>query len=176
MRVEKLSDIKKELRLLNTEVLTEICLRLAKYKKDNKELLSYLLYDADNPLNYAEEVKSTLLLNFKNLNKSAYTSTKELRKIIRLLTKHTKYTGSKEVEIEFLLWFCTNFLQYADTRSSHKPLQAILNRQLEKIKRILPKLHEDLQYDYSATFTNLIEEANNKLRYFNKDDFKIENL
>lgn len=173
MRVEKLSDIKKELRSLNTEALTEICLRLAKYKKDNKELLSYLLYDADNPLNYAEEVKSTLLINFQNLNRSSYTSTKEIRKIVRLLAKHAKYTGSKEVEIELLLWFGTCFLEYADTHSSHKPLLTIFSRQIEKIRRILPKLHEDLQFDYSATYNQLIEEADNKVRFFNKNDFRL---
>ena len=173
MRVEKLSDIKKELRSLNAEALTEICLRLAKYKKDNKELLSYLLYEAENPLNYAEEVKSTLLLSFQSLNRSAYTSTKEIRKIVRLLAKHAKYTGSKEVEIELLLWFCTNFLRYADTRSSHKPLQAIFSRQMEKIKRMLPKLHEDLQFDYSATYRNILDEADNKVRFFNKNDFQL---
>jgi hypothetical protein len=173
MRVEKLSDIKKELRSLNTEALTEICLRVAKYKKDNKELLSYLLYEADNPLNYAEEVKTDLLTNFKTLNRSAYTSTKEIRKIVRLLAKHAKYTGSKEVELELLLWFCTSFLEYADTRSSHKPLQAIFSRQMEKIRRILPKLHEDLQFDYSAAFIKLLEDADDKVRFFNKNDFKL---
>ena len=173
MRVEKLSDIKKELRLLNTEALTDICLRLAKYKKENKELLSYLLYDAENPLNYAEEVKSTLLINFQNLNRSSYTSTKEIRKIVRLLAKHAKYTGSKEVEIELLLWFAAMFLEYADTRSSHKPLQTIFFRQLEKAKRIFPKLHEDLQFDFSMTYNYLINEADNKVRYFNKNDFQL---
>lgn len=173
MRVEKLNDIKKELRQLNAEALTEICLRIAKYKKENKELLSYLLYDADKPLNYAEEVKSTLLLSFQNLNKSSYTSTKELRKIVRILAKHTKYTGSKEVELELLIWFCNNFLEYADFRSSHKPLISIFNRQLEKIKRILPKLHEDLQFDYNALYINVVEEAAKKVRFFNKQDFLL---
>ncbi len=159
MRVEKLNDIKKELRQLNAEALTEICLRIAKYKKENKELLSYLLYDADNPLNYAEEVKSSLLPSFQNLNKSSYTSTKELRKIVRLFSKHAKYTASKEVELELLIWFCNKFLEYADIRSSHKPLIVIFTRQLEKIKRILPKLHEDLQFDYSNIYQDLVEEA-----------------
>ena len=173
MRVEKLSDIKKELKSHNSEALTEICLRLAKYKKDNKELLSYLLYEADNPLNYAEQVKSELLLNFQNLSRSAYTSTKELRKIVRLFTKHAKYTGSKEVEIELLLWFCSNFLEYADTRSSHKPLQTIFSRQMEKIRKILPKLHEDLQFDYSSMYEQLLEDADNKVRFFNKNDFRL---
>ncbi len=173
MRVEKLNDIKKELRQLNAEALTEICLRIAKYKKENKELLSYLLYDADNPLQYAEEVKSSLLPSFQNLNKSSYTSTKELRKTVRLLSKHTKYTGSKEVELELLIWFCNNFLEYADSRSSHKPLIALLTRQLEKIRRIIPKLHEDLQFDYSELYNNLVTDAAEKVRFFNKQDFKL---
>ena len=38
MKPEKLSDLKKVLLVLNTTELTEICLRLAKYKKENKEL------------------------------------------------------------------------------------------------------------------------------------------
>lgn len=173
MRTERLSDIKKELRRLNNDELIEICLRLAKYKKDNKELLSYLLYDADAPLSYAELVKESLSESFRSLNRSAYTSTKELRKIIRLFSKHTKYTGSKEVEVELLFWFCTNFLEYADTKSSHKPLLALFSRQLEKVRRILPKLHEDLQFDYSETYNQIILTADDKVRYFNKHEFKL---
>ena len=173
MRVEKLSDIKKELRSLNSDTLVEVCLRLAKYKKDNKELLSYLLYDVDSPLAYAEEVKSSLQISFDGLSRSAYTSTKELRKILRLLSKHAKYTASKEVELELLLWFCTNFLEYADTRSSHKPLLTIFFRQLEKIKRILPKLHEDLQFDYSKSYNDVLESADVKMRFFNKKDYLL---
>ncbi|MBC7915935.1 MAG: hypothetical protein H7Y07_17635 [Pyrinomonadaceae bacterium] len=173
MRVEKLTDIKKELRLLNSEALTEICLRLSKYKKENKELLSYLLYNVDNPLGYAEEVKSSLLINFQNLNRTPYTSTKELRKITRLLAKHAKYTGSKEVELELLLWFCANFLEYSDPYSYHKPLLTLFNRQMEKIKRILPKLHEDLQFDYGTHYQNMIDAAHGKVRYFNKFEFEL---
>jgi hypothetical protein len=172
MRVEKLSDIKKELKSLNSETLTEICLRLAKYKKDNKELLAYLLYDAHDPLQYAEEVKAELTENFKSLSRSSYTATKEVRKIVRLFSKYTKYTGSKEVEIELLIWFCRSYLEFADTRSSHKPLLTILTRQLEKIKRLLPKLHEDLQFDYGEAYKQLIEEADQKVRFFNKQDFR----
>ena len=50
MKPEKLTGIKKELSGLSVQQLTDICLRLAKYKKDNKELLNYLLFDADDPL------------------------------------------------------------------------------------------------------------------------------
>jgi hypothetical protein len=173
MRAEKLSDIKKELRSLNPDELIEICLRLAKYKKDSKELLSYLLYNADNPMAYAEEVKFELLPSFRFLNRSVYTSTKELRKILRLLTKHAKYTASKEVEVELLLWFCDNYLKYANIGSTHKPLQTIFFRQLEKLRKALPKLHEDLQFDYGETYKTLLNEASGKIKYFNAKEFEV---
>ncbi|HQS05530.1 MAG TPA: hypothetical protein PLT16_07820, partial [Daejeonella sp.] len=61
MKPEKLSDLKKELSGLSVHELTDICLRLAKYKKENKELLTYLLFDSDKPMKYTEEVKNFLI-------------------------------------------------------------------------------------------------------------------
>lgn len=167
MKPEKLTTIKKELTGLSVQQLTEICLRLAKYKKDNKELLNYLLFNADDPLNYAEQVKTFLENEFQALPRHYYQSSKTLRKILRLMNRHAKYTASRQVELEMLLWFGHNFLKYADTSSSHKPLQAIFIRQLDKIKALLPKLHEDLQFDYSREFDTLVAKASEKLRWIN---------
>ena len=168
MKPEKLTVIKKELSGLSVQQLTDICLRLAKYKKDNKELLNYLLFDADDPLAYAEQVKEFLAEEFKSLPRHYYQSSKTLRKILRLMNRHAKYTASKQVEIELLLWFCTNFSRYADISSSHKPLQAIFIRQLDKIKALLPKLHEDLQFDYTQEFETLVNETAGKIRWVSK--------
>jgi hypothetical protein len=168
MKAEKLTAIKKELNGLSVQQLTDICLRLAKYKKDNKELLNYLLFDADNPLGYAEQVKVFLQEDFKTLPRQYYQSSKSLRKILRLVNRHAKYTGSKQVELELLLWFCSNFIKYADINTRHKPLQGIFIRQLDKIKTILPKLHEDLQFDYTQEFEKLIIESTAKIRWVNK--------
>ena len=168
MKPEKLINIKKELSQRSVQELTDLCLRLAKYKKENKELLNYLLFDADDPMQYAEQVKAFLEEEFRTLQKHYYYSTKSLRKILRLINRHAKYTASKEVEIELLLWFCTNYLMYADTRSSHKPLIAIFIRQLDKIQGILPKLHEDLSFDYQQEYEQLIEEAGKKIRGLNR--------
>ncbi|WP_256010109.1 hypothetical protein [Desertivirga xinjiangensis] len=173
MKPERLSDIKKELISLSNEQLIEISLKLAKYKKENKELLSYLLYEAANPLQYADSVKASLLEGFQTLKRHHYYSTKELRKILRLLAKHAKYTGLPQVELELLLWFCKNYLHYADTRSNHKPLQMILVRQLEKAKKLLGKLHEDLQFDYAEEYNAILEEAEQNARWFNKKAFEL---
>jgi hypothetical protein len=173
MKPEKLSDIKKELSSFNNEQLIEICLRLAKYKKENKELLSFILYNTDDPLAYAESVKSSLIEEFHTLKKYDYRSAKELRKVLRLLAKHAKYTGSTQVELEFLLWFCKNYLIYTDLRSNYKPLHTILIRQLEKIKKLVGKLHEDLQFDYAREYQEIIDEAQEKIRWFNKKGFEL---
>jgi hypothetical protein len=168
MKPEKLSDLKKELTGLSTHELIDICLRIAKYKKDNKELLSYLLFDADTPMKYAEQIKSFLLEDFKSMQKHYYYSTKSMRKIIRLINRYAKYTGSKEVEIELSLWFCTNFLKFADLQTSHKPMQGLLTRQFEKIIKLIPKLHEDLQFDYQKEFDVVVNNASAQTRWVNK--------
>jgi len=171
MKPEKLSDLKKVLLVLNTTELTEICLRLAKYKKENKELLAYLLFDANEPMKYAEDVKSYLITEFKTMQKHYFYSTKSLRKIIRLINRYAKYTNSKQVETELSFWFCTNYLIYADLRTSHKPLQGLLTRQFEKITKLLPKLHEDLQFDYQKEFEALIISASQQARWVNKNEY-----
>ncbi len=164
MNPAKLNDLKKELLNLDSKALVEICLRVAKYKKENKELVNYLLFNAEEPLEYAELVKSSLLEEFENLSKHYYYSIKSLRKVLRAMNRHIKYTGSKEVEIEITIWFCDNFLRYADTKSGQKPLRAIFVRQMERISKVLPKLHEDLQFDYQIELDKLQEIAAVKMK------------
>lgn len=171
MKPEKLSDLKKELLNHNVHELTEICLRLAKYKKENKELLSYLLFDANQPMEYAEQVKNFLIEDFKSMQKHYFYSTKSLRKIIRLINRYAKYTGSKQVETELCMWFCSNYLIFADLRTSHKPLQGLLTRQFEKAAKLIPKLHEDLQFDYRQEFEIILNRAEKETRWINKRHF-----
>lgn len=171
MKPEKLSDLKKELLNHNVHELTEICLRLAKYKKENKELLSYLLFDATEPMEYAEQVKNSLIDDFKSMQKHYFYSTKSLRKIIRLINRYAKYTGSKQVETELCMWFCSNYLIFADLRTSHKPLQGLLTRQFEKVAKLIPKLHEDLQFDYRQEFEIILNRAEKETRWINKRHF-----
>ena len=171
MKPEKLSDLKKILAGLSATELTEICLRLAKYKKENKELLTYMLFDAQEPMKYAEDVKIFLIADFETMQKHYFYSTKSLRKIIRLMNRYAKYTGSKQVEIELAIWFCTNYLIYVDLKTTHKPLQALLNRQIEKIVKLIDKLHEDLQFDYQQEFDVLIINAEKWAKWINKSQY-----
>ncbi|MBM3402944.1 MAG: hypothetical protein FJY21_11695 [Bacteroidetes bacterium] len=171
MKPEKLNGLKKELLGRPVHELTDICLRLAKYKKENKELLSYLLFDAEDPMHYGEQIKLLLIEDFKAMPKHYYYGTKSMRKIIRLINRYAKYSGSKVVKTELSFWFCTNFLKFADLKTGHKPMQGLLTRQLEKIIKLIPKLQEDLQFDYNLEFENLMNEVSEKAAWVNKSHY-----
>src|SRR3569833_1307162 len=171
MKLYGLADIKKELQFHDKSTLIDLCLRLGRYKKENKELLAYLLFDADNERGFIESVIAESGFMFSQLPSNNYLMAKSMRKILRLLNKYVKFMGSKEAEIEFLLNFCRNYIQYADRRGSYKPMRLILTRQLDKIGKAIAKLHEDLQFDYTQDYNIVLAEAQEQLKWFYKDDY-----
>src|SRR5690606_6716226 len=110
MESPKLSNIRKEINQLPKEILAEYCLKIAKYKTENKEFLNYLLFYNDNTAAYINEVKMIIDEGFDSLNYSDYTSTKVLRKLTRLMNKHIKFIADKPSEIELALYFCHQFI------------------------------------------------------------------
>ena len=57
MKAATLKEIKTELSHVSHDALLEICLKLAKFKKENKELLTYLLLESESEDGYIETVK-----------------------------------------------------------------------------------------------------------------------
>ncbi len=157
-----LQEIKKEIQHLPNEQLAELTLRLVRYKKENKELLAYLLFEASNEQAFIEKVKAETGFMFSQLPSQSYLAAKAIRKILRMIGKYTKFIASKPAEIELLLNFCYNYLQYTDRKASYKPLRLILTRQMEKIRNLIGKLHEDLQFDYTEEYNLLHTEAEKK--------------
>ena len=170
-----IAEIKKELQHLDNTQLTELCLRLVRYKKENKELTGYLLFDADNERAFIDSLMAENGLMFSQLPYNNYQLAKSLRKILRLLGKYIKFMASSEAEVEVLINFCRNYVQYVDKRasSSYKPLRLIFTRQLDKIRKSITKLHEDLQFDYSQDFNTMVGEAEEKLRWLNMNDYLL---
>lgn len=148
MQTATIHDLKKELGALPPSALVEACLRLAKYKKENKELLTYLLFEAHDPAGYMEGVKAEIREGMKEVSSQAYLMKKMLRKILRGTNKYIRYASSKEVEVELLLYFCAQVR--ADKVPIHRSPQMVnlFEQQLKKIRKALAALHEDLQYDY----------------------------
>lgn len=172
MNSPKLSNIRKELNSLPPEALTSICLRLAKYKTENKELLNYLLFYNDNKEEYVNEVKQFLDDSFSNLPYSDYTTTKVLRKATRLMNKHIKFIGDKHQEVGLSLYFCTLFIEKKIIKTNHKPLIGLLFRQLKRSDKIIPKLEDDLQFDFQNEFDTLLESLKDKRPSFSLYEIK----
>jgi len=149
MKSASLKEIKTEISRLHPETLMELCIRVAKYKKENKELLTYLLFEAGNEKAYINEVKTEMDELFAEVNKSnSYFAKKTIRKILRLTNKHIKYSGSKQTEVELLIHFCKKLKRLGISMPVNSALGNLYFRQYQNIKKALASLHEDLQYDY----------------------------
>lgn len=166
-----LQSIKKELQHLSAAQISDLCLRLAKYKKENKELLAYLLFEAGDETSYLADVKQEMDGMFTALLSHSYYAAKGLRKILKVISKHVKFMASKPAEIELLLHYCHNYLQHINRRTGYKPLRQLLIKTLEKISKLIGALHEDLQFDYRQDFETLVQQADEQLSWINKRDF-----
>ena len=108
MITASISEIKQELSTLSATELLALCIRLSKYKKENKELLNYLLFQVNDEQAFVEMVKDSITNDFETVNKlNLYFAKKTIRKILKIANKHIKHTASKEVEVQVLMHFCT---------------------------------------------------------------------
>lgn len=149
MKTATVSELKKELKCKTDTELVELCLRLSKFKKENKELLTYLLYEATNEEGYIENVKELITEEFSLINTSSYYFIKKsVRKILRNTKKYIRYSKKKETQVELLLFFCDQLKNMYPTYKKNTVLVNLFERQISLIKKTVSTLHEDLQYDY----------------------------
>lgn len=158
MKAVSVVTIKKELQHRSPEELMQLCLRLSKFKKENKELLTYLLFESDDEAGYIEIVKTEIDEQFSTINTSSYFYIKKsVRKILRLIKKYARYSLKKDTEAELLLYFCYKLKHFSPSISNNVTLTNIYDRQILSIKKIVKTLHEDLQYDYNIQLEDLGE-------------------
>ncbi len=167
------SDLKKELQQLSSAEIAALCLRLVRFKKENKELLTYLLFKADDPNAFVIEYKEEMDKQFKQVSGKSYLVAKALRKIALQMNNQIRYAGSEVVKTELLLHFCSNYINYINHHSSFKPLRGIFYRFAEKAKTAIQKLHEDLQHDYGNLYEEMLTEAEEEIYWFEKKPFLL---
>ena len=154
MPTASLSDIRKELQHLDSDALQAFCLRLVRYKKENKELLGYLLFDAHDEPGYIQQVKEQIELLFEEISdRNLYLTKKILRKILRYANRQIKYSGIPQTELELRIFFCEKIVEARIPLSTGTVLFNLYQQQLKKIDSVLAKLPEDLQADYSNSLT-----------------------
>jgi len=141
--------LKDELQHLSSDKLINLCLRLSRFKKENKELLTYLLFESHNESGYIQAIKNEMDDEFEMINTNSYFYIKKsVRKILRNVKKYIRYSLNKETEIELLLYFCKKLKGFSPSIDNNVSLTNIYLRQIQTIKKKLILLHEDLQYDY----------------------------
>ena len=150
MKIESIVTIKKELQHLPKEDLLELCLRLGKFKKENKALLTYLLFEAHDEDGYVTSVKTSLDELFDDINTDSYFYMKKtIRKILRQIRVYSRYSNKKSTEVELLLYFCEQLNNLKPSIHRNKTLSNLYQRQILALKKKIRVLHEDLQYDYN---------------------------
>jgi len=70
-------EIKQELSTVKPAQLVELCLRLGRFKKENKELLTYLLFEAHDEQGYIDGIKKEIDEQFAAINLSQLYSQKK---------------------------------------------------------------------------------------------------
>lgn len=149
MKAVAVNEIKQELAQLPKEKLVALCLRLARFKKENKELLTFLLFEAHDIPGYIELVKQEINSQFESINTvSVYFVKKSLRKILRITAKYIRYSGSEIVETELLIHFCQLIKGMDAAVKKNTIIANMYSNQLKKINAAINSMHEDLQYDY----------------------------
>ncbi len=157
MKTATLAEIKKEFKHRSPEEITALCLRLGRFKKENKELLTYLLFEADNEESYRQSIKELIDGGFDGIEVTrVYLIKKRIRKILKETKKYIRYSGNKETEVELLLYFCAVLKDYKTVVKRNSVIRNIFERQLEYIGRKIPALHEDLQFDFNEELEELM--------------------
>jgi hypothetical protein len=157
MKAVTVKELKDELTNYTPKELRELCLRLARFKKENKELLTYLLFESSDETLYIESIKSEVDEQFEQIKKkSPYLIKKSFRKILRTLRKYSRYSLKKETEVELLVYFCKKLKKFTPAIGRNTGLQNLYFKQIETIKKKIALLHEDLQFDYGTEVDLLI--------------------
>lgn len=157
MKAVTVKELKLELEDRSPKELRELCLRLSKFKKENKELLTYLLFEASDEGIYIESVKREIDLQFEQINrKSSYLIKKSIRKILRIIRKYIRYSQKKKTEVDLLIYFCVKLKNFSPSIHKNSSLLKLYMRQIDTIRKAVKLLHEDLQYDYGSELNALV--------------------
>jgi hypothetical protein len=156
MKAASVKEIKTSLETLSPHELISIGLRLARFKKENKELLTYMLFEEQDEESYISSVKMEIDSAFEQLNiKSVYIAKKNIRKIIRITSRFIKYSGKESTEATLLIYVCKKIKSSGLDIKKSVALANIYISLTKKIKNTIEEMHEDLQYDFNKELDSI---------------------
>ena len=159
MKAVTLKQLKDELSHKSANELKELCIHLSKFKKENKELLTYLMFESHDEEQYIQSVKDQMDVFFTEINtKSFFYVRKSVRKVLTLTKKFIRYSKKKETEVALLLYFCHKLKNFKPSINRSTRLTNTFDRQIILVKKAIATLHEDLQYDYQLELNDLLDD------------------
>jgi len=159
LKAVTLKQLKDELSHKSANELKELCIHLSKFKKENKELLTYLMFESHDEEQYIQSVKDQMDVFFTEINtKSFFYVRKSVRKVLTLTKKFIRYSKKKETEVALLLYFCHKLKNFKPSINRSTRLTNTFDRQIILVKKAISTLHEDLQYDYQLELNDLLDD------------------
>ena len=156
MKSASVQEIKQELNTLKSAAVVDLCLRLTRFKKENKELLTYLLFEAQDEQGFVQSARMEMDDLFEAINRSnLYYARKSLRKIVRVINKYCRFSGSRQTETELRMHFCKTMQTSGIPFSQSVAIKKIYDTEIQKIQAAMKDMHEDLQYDYMKELEEL---------------------
>ena len=141
-------EIRQELEAQSPKELINIIQRLARFKKENKELLTFLLFEAHDLDGHLAAVREELLTSMLDIQpERIYLAKKTVRKTLRIANKHIRLIGSKAAEAEIRLHVCRLLQQSGMPIERNPVLQRIFQTQMRSARKAIDTLHEDLQWE-----------------------------
>lgn len=158
LKPASLKQLKDELKDKSAPELKELCLQLSRFKIENKELLTYLLFESHDEDGYIQKVKEFIDVQFSEINSNNYYYIrKAIRKVLAKIKKYIRYSKKKETEAELLLYFCLKLKSMKPSMNRSQRIQNVFETQVRMIKKAIDKLHEDLQFDFKLELDKLLD-------------------
>jgi len=158
MKAVTVKELEQELTLRTPKEVRALCLRLARFKKENKELMTYLLFESSDEQSYIRSVKGNIDEQFDHINrKNYYLVKKSVSKILRETRKFIRYSQNKQTEVDLLIYFCAKLKRTFPSLKKNTGLMKLYDRQIDSIVKKITGLHEDLQHDYTEELSGLLD-------------------
>lgn len=158
MKAASVHQIKQELEALSPAETRELLMRLARFRVENKEMLSYLIFYSEDEAGFVKTIKADIDFLFSEINLThPYYIRKSVRKVLRLINKYIRFSGSRHTEAELLLFFCNKLVSTGILGLQHTAITNVFSNQLNKARKALTHLHDDLRHDYEEEIRALLK-------------------
>ena len=150
--------IKETLDNKNNTELKELVNKLIKFKKENKELASYILFYENEEHEFVADAKTAIQTQFEEVNtKTVFYAKKGLRKMLRIAAKFCKYSSEKTTTVDLGIFTASLLMTLPIHLKTSTLIKNMYSSNLKKINTTLQTLHEDIQFDYNQQIKSLAE-------------------